>query len=70
MEVTLMQSQTLICLHPWRAVLKMQESVKEMGDGGILDHTTAKLLPVVTTLRTHLDPSLEGLVGRPCPKKF
>ena len=38
---------------------EIQESVKEIGDGGILDHTIAKLLPVVTTLRTHLDPSPE-----------
>ena len=39
---------------------EIQESVKEIGDdGGIFDHTIAKLLPVVTTLHTHLDPSPE-----------
>ena len=36
---------------------EIQESVKEIADGGILDHLIAKLLPVVTTLRTHLDSS-------------
>lgn len=34
---------------------QIQESVEETVDGSILDHTLAKLLPVVTTLRTHLD---------------
>ena len=38
---------------------EIQETVKEVVDGGILDHVIAKLLPVVTTLRTHLDTSLE-----------
>ena len=36
--------------------------MKEIADGGILDHLLAKLLPVVTTLRTHLDstPAQQG----------
>ena len=33
--------------------------MNEIGDGSILDHTIAKLLPVVTTLRTYFDPSPE-----------
>lgn len=37
---------------------EIQESVKDIADGGTLDHIIAKLLPVVTTVRTHLDSSL------------
>lgn len=35
---------------------EIEASVEETADEGVLDHTLAKLLPVVTTLRTHLDP--------------
>ena len=30
----------------------------DIADGGTLDHLIAKLLPVVTTVRTHLESSL------------
>ena len=30
------------------------DSIEKINDEGILDHTIAKLLPVVTSLRTHL----------------
>ena len=33
---------------------EIQESVEMIDDTGILDHTIAKLLPIVTSLRAHL----------------
>ena len=38
---------------------EIEASVEETADEGVLDHTLAKLLPVVTTLCIHLDPPLE-----------
>ena len=35
----------------------IQEMVKTVADSAILDHTIANLLPVVTSLRAHLDTS-------------
>lgn len=40
--------------------------MEETADEGVLDHTLAKLLPVVTTLRTHLDPPPEQPAQIPC----
>lgn len=38
---------------------EIDNSVKNIDDEGVLDHTIAKLLPIVTSLRAHLTQSID-----------
>lgn len=37
----------------------MQKSAQAITDCGVIDHAIAKILPVVTTFRTHLSQAIE-----------
>jgi hypothetical protein len=41
------------------------ESIDSIADGNILDHIIAKLLPVITTTRAHLDPQIQQPLQKP-----
>lgn len=38
---------------------EIDNSVKNIDDEGVLDHTIAKLLPIATSLRAHLTQSID-----------